>query len=926
MRKFFITVLLVLSFAAAGVSVYFVLSNEKEHVADTLYEAIPPDAGLIIEIRDYATFCGLLSENPLWGQLCKIPSLRLLNEDILQLNRLGQANERVLPLHRHLIFSVHPAGREEMYSIGFLKVDNEKEVEIMTDEFKRKSADAAVFSNRTYDQATITDVVFKQGDKKAQTLSYAYRRGILIFSRSSILLENALRHLVAGPPVTRQGTLAALVRTAGKNAPANIYINYAQLPREAATVVHPTHHKLMQPLVRFADWTVLDLNLKPDLLIFNGFTAYDPLQEHWSAVLQGQQAIPVTLTDAMPPSTYAYLWWGIPHIRQYFTDYGQYLEKNRETAYKKELSRISASFRIDLQADFAEQFENEAALVYAHLGQLSSEETPFALFRIKSTSSAVAMIEDWQETVCNRTGSATAQHRETLQFDHQLSFTAYRFPFDIPAALFGDLFSGSNTWCTAVDDYLLFGSSTDQLKRYLHYTALHASLQTDLSFGRLANDFSSRCNVMFYCNPAVSGGFFKQLFKPERFKELEPSGEILAPIGAAVYQLGVSGEMCYNNIFLKYLSNESAERSTAMQTSWESLLDTAIAFKPQLVQNHNTGEMEVFVQDMANNVYLLNNIGRILWKVPLPEPVVSPVYQVDLYRNKKLQMLFNTRNYIYVLDRLGNTVENFPVKLKSPATGGIALFDYDNDRNYRIMVACEDRKVYAYEKNGKPLTGWQFLKSEHPVQTDLYHYRSGNRDFIVFADKYKVYILDRQGKTRVSPEYNFPVGRNTTIAAEPPFSDAPSHIVLTDTAGAPHFISLIDGKIRKQEIKTFPPSHFFVFQDVNGDRQGDFIFAGNRKVEVFRQDGTQLMSIDTEEPVVMRPYVYEFAAGDLKIGIVAPQKNLIYLYDRQGKLHEGFPLRGSTLFSIGRLDKLSRNFNLFVGSKNNFLYNYPVHH
>ena len=31
-----------------------------------------------------------------------------------------------------------------------------------------------------------------------------------------------------------------------------------------------------------------------------------------------------------------------------------------------------------------------------------------------------------------------------------------------------------------------------------------------------------------------------------------------------------------------------------------------------------------------------------------------------------------------------------------------------------------------------------------------------------------------------------------------------------------------------------------------------------------------------------------------------------------------------TLFSIGRFDKSGSNFNLFVGSKNNFLYNYSV--
>jgi hypothetical protein len=378
--------------------------------------------------------------------------------------------------------------------------------------------------------------------------------------------------------------------------------------------------------------------------------------------------------------------------------------------------------------------------------------------------------------------------------------------------------------------------------------------------------------------------------------------------------------MLYNNIFLKHSSDESIAGSTGMQTSWESLLDTAIAFKPQLVQNHNTGEMEIFVQDMANNVYLINNVGRVLWKVALPEPIISNVYQIDIYRNKKLQMLFNTRNYIYVMDRLGKFVDKYPVKLKSPAVGSLALFDYDNDKKYRIMVACEDRKVYAYEKTGAMVSGWGFKQSEHPVQTDIYHYRTGNKDYITFADKYRVYILDRQGKARVSPEYNFPVGKNTTIALH----SFPASLVLADTVGTPHFVSLSDGKIRKQVIKNFPASHFFIFQDVDGDRQDDFVFAYDNKVEAFKQDGKQILNIETENPVEIRPYIYEFSAKDIRVGIVAPGKNLIYLYDNKNKLYKGFPLKGSTSFSIGRLGKQSNSFNLFVGSKNNFLYNYPV--
>ena len=306
----------------------------------------------------------------------------------------------------------------------------------------------------------------------------------------------------------------------------------------------------------------------------------------------------------MPSTTYAFLWMGIQQLQQYFADYGSYLDQNKETFYKNELSRIKTTYQIDLQKDFSERFENEASLVYANVGQTESGKEPFVLFRIKSASSAIGMIEGWQDAV--RKTRTTNVDKKLLAFDNQLTFTAYKLPFDVPGSLFGKLFEGENQWCVVADNYLVFSSSPINLQKYLHYTALHASLQTDLGFGKLVNLFSTRSNLTFYCSPAYANDFFENILKNNKLAEVQQSGS-LSKMQAMVFQLNNSNGKLYNNFFLKS-SSENGLMETGMQTSWESLLDTAISFKPQLVQNHNTGELEIFVQDMANNIYLLNNI------------------------------------------------------------------------------------------------------------------------------------------------------------------------------------------------------------------------------------------------------------------------------------------------------------------------------
>ena len=101
----------------------------------------------------------------------------------------------------------------------------------------------------------------------------------------------------------------------------------------------------------------------------------------------------------------------------------------------------------------------------------------------------------------------------------------------------------------------------------------------------------------------------------------------------------------YINLLTWYLEDTQSKP----QTVWESLLDTTFSMKPQLVENHYTKQNEIFLQDDGNTIYLINKAGRILWKQKIAEPINSNIYQIDYYRNGKLQLLFSTENYLHLL-------------------------------------------------------------------------------------------------------------------------------------------------------------------------------------------------------------------------------------------------------------------------------------
>ena len=128
---------------------------------------------------------------------------------------------------------------------------------------------------------------------------------------------------------------------------------------------------------------------------------------------------------------------------------------------------------------------------------------------------------------------------------------------------------------------------------------------------------------------------------------------------------------------------------------WKVKLDADPAVRPFFFQNHNTGATEIFIQDQKNNIYLISASGKILWKAAIRERITGDIFMIDYYRNGKYQLLFNGKDYLHLIDRNGNYVDKYPVKLRSPASNTLAVFDYENNKDYRLFIAGEDKKIYC---------------------------------------------------------------------------------------------------------------------------------------------------------------------------------------------------------------------------------------
>ena len=150
--------------------------------------------------------------------------------------------------------------------------------------------------------------------------------------------------------------------------------------------------------------------------------------------------------------------------------------------------------------------------------------------------------------------------------------------------------------------------------------------------------------------------------------------------------------------------------------------------------NHKNKTKDIFIQDDANKIYLVSNTGKIYWTKQLPEKIMGEVTQVDMLKNNKLQIIFNTRSAIHAIDRNGNEMSGFPITLQSNATTTISVFDYEKNRNYRIFVPCESKQVLCYETTGKELKGFKLDKTKSVVRMPIQYFKANGKDHLCAID------------------------------------------------------------------------------------------------------------------------------------------------------------------------------------------------
>ena len=909
-------ILLLLAIIVLG---YLFLQKQKEYKGVDPFSAIPVNSELIVQFESLEQLISKLENNTgVWKELSNFDKIAKINSNLEFIDSLVSHfdPERSISLDRSFTMASHLQGKNEIEYLYILPINDFLEEKTIENSIINWIGPDHRLSERTYHNTTLFSIPSLK--PKAKELHFAFSKGLFLISRSMLLLENSIRQLSTENSISKSKGFEQIRRTVGKNVDANIFLNLKTFPKQISFSLDKKHSKFIRNYTNLANWTELDLSFRNRIVLLNGFTYSDPQQGNLMNLFLQQEPVKMEMESILPASTSILAVLGINDPLMHKGKYRKFLDQmGKLSDYQKNINKVKRKTGVNFEEIFFSIIHNEVGLAFAE----GNSNKRFTIIRTKSASIAKEKLLQLINGYAKKQQRTLSYYKRSYKLDSETSFDIYRLPEErIPEKLFGSFFSdASSAYFTFIDNYLVMGPDISSLSEFIEESVLGKTLDSNQTYQENKEFLSNKANFFFYASTPKANQFISSFLNSDLKEEIKNHKQSVNKFQAVGFQLSSNRNLIYNNLFIEY----DPVLELAPQTDWESKLDTCFRHKPYLVKNHYTKEKEIFVQDINDQVYLINPAGRILWKKPLNSAIVGQVHQIDYFKNNKLQYLFATKNQLHLIDRNGNYVKNYPIRLKADAVKGISIFDYDKNKNYRIFIPCKDRKVYAYTKEGKQVTGWNPAKAENPINCEIQHFRVKNKDYIVYADKYRVYILNRRGRERVKLKEQFPKSEKNPFYLEKAHGSVADRLVTTDINGTIYYC-YFNGKVEKKSFTQLSDAHFFSVADLNSDGRNEYLFTDYNFLKIFDASGNQKLEKKFDSGISYRPNVYKFSRRNIEVGICLEDENKIYLMDLNGNNHKGFPLKGNTEFSIGFSKSGDKGFNLYVGDNRNFLLNYSV--
>ncbi len=907
-------IILVGLFAAALAVAAFFIRKDKQVVVVDPWVAVPSDAFIIVETSDFPELLTRTTDPA--GMMSRLSSMEWAASLIRSASYVdsvtGAPEVRAVISGRRAIISFHMEGQGRVTPLVVMSAGTSLTPRRLAHLCTQSGA--AVAETSELGGTRIYTVTY--GKSSITPLTIALTSGIMIISTSGNLVSAALDNKEAGSDIRHQQGFAPVVSASGKDAD-NIFLLFRNLPVFLKSFINPDD---INTIASAAIAGGGDIQTTEEGLFLSGFLS--PA----GAGTGADRLMEVTpdgcgVHELLPEGTLSYR--TVMH----------------RASLKGETATDPASINATDLALILSPFtgtEVTDARVPAGTG-----EARVRIFRMTDRQSAENILRDRLTAKYRSMGLRESHFVASARTGDDGEYVLYKMPFTGVASILsgegGN--SGDDEWVTFARSYMIFSGSPEALASVKRDSDSENTLINDPEFRKMEKTMPTKSSFLFYSSGGVLNSLLGSVLTPAARAGL--NSRSLSGLSGVGLSLTPSNGMIYVSLSVLYSeaerqpdrsaagvrgpvtgTSESADGSaapSALKLLWKVKLDAEPAVKPFLFINHNTGATEIFIQDQKNNIYLISASGKILWKAAIRERITGDIFMIDYYRNGKNQLLFAGKDYMHLIDRNGNYVDKYPVKMRSPASNTLAVFDYENNRDYRLFIAGEDKKLYVYDRSGSPVRGWNLFTTRGRVTDPVSFFRVRGKDYLFAADDQAVYVLDRTGNIRVAHPEPLKKAAGSTARLT---GDDEKAIIFSAPEGT--IIRLLfDGTVKRDTAGTFSAGHRTEFADLDGDGSTDILCLDRGTLRAYDSKGKVMYSYTFESEQLTCPEVFSMGPAERRTTVCDKGGKMIYMFGKNGSLVQGFPHRGGPYYNIGRVVSKS-SWSLLVSENDSYLYNYEL--
>jgi len=860
---------------------YFIFKADERKL---LFKAIPNSGIMVIEMNDARTLINNMYKLPVYHDLHQFDIVRKTASGFQLLDSLFW-----LPAKQHsssLLASLHAAKADD-YDIVFLFSPNalKQPLENIIDSL---NGAGFVSQERILKGTTVYEI---QLPGLSQPFTIAQEGKVVMAAVNPLLVDEAItqNHRFFSGYFTR---FSSVNHT--KLNSFNLYVRYANFSLLEPMFIHAGKK---QNLLRFIANSFEDgsyqVSVQPDGIQIQGKTQLqdNTLLQH--IVAHGSPATP-NIGNILPYNT-ALLWY------------------NRVNNIGKLVKSRNKQF-LSLGSDWGWAGQ-EFALGYAEPSSASLSDVSFVAIACADSAAAVHTLQQYHAP-----NSKTEIYKGYTLSPVNAATLLSNLIGQAAAAPFKD------AYYTQLKQYVLFAANKEQLQVLIENQVAGQVLQKNSSFTRFTTQINSDSYSFVYLLPNRFDPLVKATASPVFLNNYLKNNMYYKRFSPFVMQFGQGqgSSSMTTGIAIHYQNGQSNAQATEANAPatllWNVELDHAPYGIPQVTLNHLTGEKELIVSDEKNNLYLISKNGRILWKRALNEPVLGKVKQIDMYSNGELYYLFNTQSHIYLIDRKGEDVQSFPIKLSASATHGLTLMDVEGDKNYHFFIPCSNKNIYGYHYSGRPLLGWSPRQYLANMAFELRYFSFEKETYLVATNtEGTIYLLAPDG----SLIRKLVCGSPLIAPPQIDLRNGKPHIIATTKNSITHIFNLDGNKTAYEVVHISPTADFFTANINPATANEEFVFLSNNKVYVY-SDKTKVFEFvfpDGNKPTRIFP-VQLFGKPNKQVGVYCAGSNQIYLIDKKGNKHPNFPLLATTPFIV--TDLIDNDSNILVAGGINKLVAYKL--